>query len=153
MPADAADQSEVLADVRRMLIDAGLDEAQTVGEDAPPREVIAVSEVRSTTPATVLSGSTIAPILDEIGGCGRTATPRLELALRALTGSLTGLGESLDRIADDAEHEAIDTEALRRAADRSYEGSRPRFAWRSAAGRSSARRHYGTGKTSWVLTR
>ena len=35
MPADAADQSEVLADVRRMLIDAGLDEAQTGSARTP----------------------------------------------------------------------------------------------------------------------
>ena len=41
--------------------------------------------------------------------------------MRALIGSLTGLGESLDQMADDAEHESIDTEALRRIADRSYE--------------------------------
>jgi energy-coupling factor transporter ATP-binding protein EcfA2 len=123
MPADAADQSEVLADVRRMLIDAGLDEAQTVGEDAPPREVIAVSEGALDDTGDRLERSTIAPVLDEIGRLRADRDARLELALRALTGSLTGLGESLDRIADDTEHEAIDTEALRRAADRSYEGS------------------------------
>ena len=49
--------------------------------------------------------------------CVPIATHGSSLAPRALTGSLTGLGESLDQIADDAEHEAIDTEALRRAAD------------------------------------
>jgi hypothetical protein len=46
---------------------------------------------------------------------------RVALAARALTGSLAGLGESLDRIADDADHETIDVEALRRLADRAYE--------------------------------
>ena len=49
------------------------------------------------------------------------ADARRELAARALTGSLLGLGDSLERIADDVEHEAIDVAALRRTADRSYE--------------------------------
>jgi energy-coupling factor transporter ATP-binding protein EcfA2 len=123
MPADATDQAEVLVDVRRMLIEAGLDDAQTVGQDAPARDVIAVSEGALDPTGDRLERSAIAPVLDEIGRLRADRDARLELALRALTGSLTGLGESLDRIADDAEHEAIDTEALRRAADRSYESA------------------------------
>ncbi len=123
MPSDATDEADVLADVRRMLAEGGLDAAQSVGEDAPPRDVLAVSEGALDESGDRLERSTIAPVLDEIGRLRADREARLELALRALTGSLTGLGESLDRIADDAEHEAIDTEALRRAADRSYEGS------------------------------
>lgn len=123
MPADAADQAEVLTDVRRMLIEGGLDDAQTVGEDAPPRDVIGVSEGALDATGDRLERTAIAPVLDEIARLRADRDARLELALRALTGSLTGLGESLDRIADDAEHEAIDTEALRRAADRAYESA------------------------------
>lgn len=123
MPSDATDEADVLADVRRMLVEGGLDAAQSVGEDAPPRDVLAVSEGALDESGDRLERSTIAPVLEEIGRLRADREARLELALRALTGSLTGLGESLDRIADDAEHEAIDTEALRRAADRSYEGS------------------------------
>jgi hypothetical protein len=123
MPADTTDQAEVLADVRRLLADAGLEGVQTTNEDAPAREVITVSEGALDESGDRLDRSAIAPVLDEIQRLRADRDARLELALRALTGSLTGLGESLDLIADDAEHEAIDTEALRRAADRSYENA------------------------------
>ena len=36
-------------------------------------------------------------------------------------GSLAGLGESVERVADDLDHEAIDVDALRRVADRAFE--------------------------------
>jgi hypothetical protein len=65
--------------------------------------------------------ATIAPLLDEIARLRADREARVALAARALTGSLTGLGESLDRIADDADHETIDVEALRRLADRAYD--------------------------------
>lgn len=123
MPADAADQADVLADVLRLLSEAGLESVQTIAEDAPPREVIGVREGALADGGDRLERSAIAPVLDEIQRLRADRDARLELALRALTGSLTGLGDSLDLIADDAEHEAIDTEALRRAAERSYEGS------------------------------
>ena len=58
------------------------------------------------------------PLLDEIARLRADREARVALAARALAGSLAGLGESLDRIADDADHEAIDVEALRRIADR-----------------------------------
>ena len=64
---------------------------------------------------------TIQPVHDEIARLRAGGDARRELAARALAGSLVGLGDSLDRIADDAEHEAIDVEALRRTADRAYE--------------------------------
>lgn len=122
MPAEAADQAEVLADVRRLLTDAGLENVQAPAADAPPRAVIAVREGALDVAGDRLERNTIAPVLDEIGRLRADRQARLDLAMRALTGSLTGLGESLDHIADDAEHESIDTEALRRIADRSYEG-------------------------------
>ena len=123
MPADATDQADVLADVQRLLSEAGLEGVQTVSEDAPAREIIAVQEGALDPSGDRLERSAIAPVLDEIQRLRADRDARIELALRALTGSLTGLSESLDLIADDADHEAIDTEALRRAADRSYEGA------------------------------
>jgi energy-coupling factor transporter ATP-binding protein EcfA2 len=121
MPPDAADEADVLADVRRLLADAGLDAVQTRAEDAPPREVIAVREGALDPAGDRLQRDAIAPVLDEIATLRADREARLELAARALTGSLTGLGETLDQIADDAEHESIDVEALRRIADRAYE--------------------------------
>jgi len=122
MPAEATDQAEVLADVRGLLMDAGMEEVQASVADEPPRNVIAVREGALDIAGDRLERSTIAPVLDEISRLRADRGARLDLATRALTGSLMGLGESLDQIADDAEHESIDAEALRRIADRSYKG-------------------------------
>jgi energy-coupling factor transporter ATP-binding protein EcfA2 len=121
MPAAVTDQADVLADVRRLLAEAGLEDVQAPASDAPPRAVIAVREGALDVTADRLERATIIPVLEEIRRLRADRGARLDLATRALTGSLTGLGESLDQIADDAEHESIDTEALRRIADRSYE--------------------------------
>jgi energy-coupling factor transporter ATP-binding protein EcfA2 len=121
MPPDADDRAEVLADVRRLLAEAGLDDLLTSGHDVAPRELIAVQEGDLEAGGDRLLAGTVAPLLDEIARLRADREARVELAARALTGSLTGLGESLDRIADDADHETIDVEALRRLADRSYE--------------------------------
>jgi energy-coupling factor transporter ATP-binding protein EcfA2 len=122
MPADATDQADVLADVRRLLSEAGLERVQTATE-GQAWAIIAVREGALDESGDRLDRVVIAPVLDEIARLRADRDARIELALRALTGSLTGLGESLDQIADDADHEAIDTEALRRAADRAYEGA------------------------------
>jgi energy-coupling factor transporter ATP-binding protein EcfA2 len=121
MPAGAVDQVDILADVRRLLTEADLDRARTATDDEGPQDVVAVAEGAIDPSGTMLDLTTIDPVLDEIARLRADRQARVDLALRALRGSLGGLGESLDRIADDAEHEAIDVEALRRAADRSYE--------------------------------
>jgi len=121
MPPDAEDRADVLADVRRLLAEAGLDELLTNGRDAAPRELVSVREGDLEAGGEMLIASTIAPLLAEIARLRADRVARVALAARALTGSLAGLGESLDRIADDADHETIDVEALRRLADRSYE--------------------------------
>ena len=123
MPPDADDRAEVLADVRRLFTEAGLDGLLTHGRDATPRDLVSVREGDLDASGDRLVVSTIAPLLDEIGRLRADREARIELATRALTGSLAGLGESLDRIADDADHETIDVEALRRLADRSYENA------------------------------
>ena len=121
MPPDPDDQREVLADVRRLLAEAGLDGLLADGRDATPRDLVAVREGDLDTDGERLVAATIAPLLDEIARLRADREARVALAARALTGSLTGLGESLDRIADDADHETIDVEALRRLADRAYD--------------------------------
>ena len=123
MPPDAADQADILADVRRLLAEAGLDAVQAGGEDAPPRELIAVPEGALDADGDRLQRDAMGPVLGEIARLRADREARLELAARALTGSLAGLGESIEAIADDAEHESIDVEALRRIADRAYETS------------------------------
>ncbi len=121
MPPDAADRSDVLADVRRLLAEAGLDGLLGDGLGATPRELVAVEEGDLDAAGDRLVASTVTPLLDEIARLRADREARVELATRALTGALAGLGESLDRIADDADHETVDVEALRRLADRSYE--------------------------------
>ena len=121
MPPDASDQAEILADVRRLLTQAGLDEAQSGVDDGPAREIVTVPEGALDPAGDRLATDAIAPVLSEIARLRADRDARIALAARALTGSLTGLGESIDQIADDAEHESIDVEALRRIADRAYE--------------------------------
>lgn len=123
MPPDPADRAEVLADVRRLLADAGLDRLLAVEPGGPPRELIGVREGDLAPDGDRLVPDTIKALQDEIARLRAGTDARRELAARALSGSLVGLGESIDRIADDADHEAIDVEALRRTADRAYETS------------------------------
>jgi energy-coupling factor transporter ATP-binding protein EcfA2 len=135
MPDDAADQREVVDDIERLLGDAGLGDAiaasgldgatspETGGSASPPGgiEVLAVREGDIEPGGERLRPATIAPIAEHIGRLRADRDARLALAARALTGSLVGLGETLERVADDAEHEAIDVEALRRVAGQAYE--------------------------------
>jgi energy-coupling factor transporter ATP-binding protein EcfA2 len=121
MPPDASDRAEVLADIQRLLTEAGLRDVLATGADARPRELVAVQEGALDPAGDRLLAGSIAPVMDEIARLRSDREARVELAARALTGSLAGLVDSLDRIADDADHEAIDVEASRRIAERSYE--------------------------------
>ena len=121
MPPDADDRQEVLADVRRLFTEAGLDGLLADGREDTPHDLVAVREGDLDRDGERLVAATIAPLLEEIARLRADREARVALAARALTGSLAGLGESLDRIADDADHETIDVEALRRLADRAYE--------------------------------
>lgn len=121
MPADAADRAEVLADLRRLLVEAGLSALLAAAPGAEPRALVAVEEGALDPTGDRLLSTAITPVLGEIERLRADRAARQALAARALTGSLAGLGETLDRIADDADHEAIDVEAQRRIAERSYE--------------------------------
>ncbi|MGH2475316.1 MAG: GTPase, partial [Candidatus Limnocylindrales bacterium] len=134
MPDDAADHREVIDDVRRLLSEAALGEALESsrleqGDQAPaatdgthpPVEVLAVREGDIEPGGTRLLPGPIAPITEHITRLRADRDARVALAARALAGSLAGLGESIERIADDADHEAIDVEALRRIAGQAYE--------------------------------
>ena len=123
MPPDPADRADVLADVRRLLREAGLNDLLAASPDQPPRELLAVREGDLSPDRERLRPESIKPLHDEIARLRAGADARRELASRALAGSLLGLGDGLDRIADDVDHEAIDVEALRRTADRAYEAS------------------------------
>ncbi|HET8785603.1 MAG TPA: GTPase, partial [Candidatus Limnocylindrales bacterium] len=121
MPPDASDGADILADVRRLLVEAGLDGVRAGVGSEPTTEIVTVPEGALDPLGDRLASGAIAPVVAEIDRLRADRDARIALATRALTGSLAGLGETLDQIADDAEHESIDVEALRRIADRSYE--------------------------------
>ena len=110
MPSEAEDRAEIMADVERLMAEAGLE-----------TEVIDVREGELESDSTRLLPQTVHRLTDEIGRLRTNRDARIELAARALMGSLAGLGESVERVADDLDHEAIDVDALRRAADRAFE--------------------------------
>ena len=127
MPDDVADVEAVRGDVVRLLGDAGLgsapqpdNETDAENGDETDLQVITVREGALDAGSEQLNPAAIQPVMDEIGRLRQDRQARLDLAARALAGSLAGLGDSLDRIADDVEHEAIDVETLRRTAVQAY---------------------------------
>ena len=68
-----------------------------------------------------LAADAVAPLRARIDALGRDRDARRALAARALAGSLAGLAPLLQRVADDAEHEAIEADALRRSAQAAFE--------------------------------
>jgi energy-coupling factor transporter ATP-binding protein EcfA2 len=110
MPDEAQDRAEVMSDVERLMAEAGLE-----------TELIGVREGDLEPDGARLLPQPVRRLTDEIARLRADRDARLELATRALTGSLAGLGESVERVADDVDHEAIDIDALRRVADRAFE--------------------------------
>ncbi len=144
IPAGEVERGELLADVERLFVEAGLADAVATGTSrapgppthaAPRVELVAVEEGDVEPPTEALRAAAIAPISQRIEELQRDRTARIELAARALSGSLAGLAPLLDRIADDCEHEAIDVDALHRVANHHYE--RELVSLREELGRAS----------------
>lgn len=137
MPPEPADRREVEDDVVRLLGTAGLRvrpadgaaEQAAAGRnrgangDARADDVplLAVAEGDVDADAQSLRPDAVAPILERIAALRSDRDERRQVAARALAGSIAGLGPLIDAIADDAEHEAIDADALRRGAANRYE--------------------------------
>ena len=120
MPTDEADRRAILTDIERLFVDAGLINTMASGRDARI-ELVGVNEGDIELATESLRHAAIAPIAERIEQLRRDREARVELAARALAGSLAGLGQLLDTIADDCEHEAIDVDALLRTANHQYE--------------------------------
>ena len=139
MPPGEADQQELLADVERLFAESGLgdlfepatsprnDGTDTSGGAGgetggrPRALLVGIPEGRTIAATESLEPAAIAPVAARIAGLRESRDERVALAARALTGSLAGLGQLLDAVADDCEHEAIDVDALRRGAAHHFE--------------------------------
>jgi hypothetical protein len=124
LPADVADRREVLDDVRRLFTEAGLGggtgDAEEGGQETA-LDVIGVTEGEVEPSGEALVAAAVAPVTDRIAHLRGDRAARIDLAARALAGSLAGLGPLVDQIADDAAHEAIDAAADRRIAATYYD--------------------------------
>lgn len=121
LPPEAGDRREVLDDVGRLFAEAGLGgEAGLTGE-AGGLQVVGVTEGEVDSSVEGLAAAAIAPVAARIEHLRADRGARIELATRALEGSLAGLGPLVDEVADDAAHEAIDAAAARRIAATQYD--------------------------------
>jgi energy-coupling factor transporter ATP-binding protein EcfA2 len=114
MPDDAADRAAVLEDIDRLLAEAGI---QVEG-----LELVPVLEGSLDPSIDGLAAASVAKIRERIDALGEDRDARRELAARALAGSLAGLAPLVERVADDLEHEAIEADAVRRAAAHAFQG-------------------------------
>jgi energy-coupling factor transporter ATP-binding protein EcfA2 len=114
MPDDAADRAAVLEDIDRLLAEAGI---QVEG-----LELVPVLEGSLDPSIDGLAAASVAKIRERIDALGEDREARRELAARALAGSLAGLAPLVERVADDLEHEAIEADAVRRAAAHAFQG-------------------------------
>lgn len=116
LPDEADDRREVLDDVARLFAEAGLGGRPADEESEVALEVVGVTEGDIDPAQEALGAAAVAPVTARIAHLRADREARLELAARALAGSLAGLGPLLDQVADDAAHEAIDAAADRRLA-------------------------------------
>jgi hypothetical protein len=123
MPEAAADRVAVLDDVDRLLGEFGIDARglDPATPDAGSLQVLPIPEGALDPSIDGLTAESVGPLRARIDALGRDREARRELAARALAGSLMGLAPLLQRVADDAEHEAIEADALRRTAQSAFE--------------------------------
>ncbi len=88
----------------------------------PRVRIVAVREGALDPRTPALAGDAIKPIRDVVDDLAADRDRRRALAARALAGSIAGLAPALDTLADDAEHEAIDVDALARTARDIFRG-------------------------------
>jgi energy-coupling factor transporter ATP-binding protein EcfA2 len=122
LPPEPDDRREVLDDVERLFGEAGLASQGSDGEGGERQlEVVGVTEGEVEPAHEALVAASVEPVMARIAHLRADRDARIELAARALAGSLAGLGPLVDQIADDAAHEAIDAAAARRIAATSYD--------------------------------
>ncbi len=129
MPSNVGDQHVVVEDVVRLLGTAGFQvtpegagsrpAVRGLQDDAIP--LVAVREGDVDPSGSSILRPAVEPVLRRIAALRADRDERRAVAARALAGAIAGLGPLLDDVADDADHEAIDADALRRGAATRYE--------------------------------
>jgi GTPase SAR1 family protein len=114
LPVDEQDRASVVADARRLFLQAG---RRTEEE---PMDLIAIDEGDLDPRVNGLASEKARPLLERIARLAAEAGERRAVATRALEGALRGLAPLAHSIADDLEHEAIDADALQRIAASAY---------------------------------
>ena len=161
LPEDPEDRVLVLDDLRRLLAERHIDDVAVDGRGSAPQgeldlEIVPVAEGSIDSAGTSLEAAAVRPILDRLDGLAADRDARRALAIRALEGSLAGLGPLLDAIGDDLAHEAIDADALRRAATETFQAELGRLRDDLASGgflRAEVLRHWQTFVGADELTR
>ena len=115
LPQSAEDRDVVLVDADRLFAEHGLRQA------SGKVEVIAIDEGDLDPEVHGVSRRAIAPLTARIDTLTATSEERRRLAATALAGALRGLVPLVADVATDLEHEAVDSEALRRMAQAAYE--------------------------------
>jgi energy-coupling factor transporter ATP-binding protein EcfA2 len=116
LPASEADADSVVEDVRRLLSGAGFD---ALGE-GERLTIVPVREGDLDASGEQLGRAAVEPVLRRLAALAGDRDARRALAARALAGALAGTGPLMHAVADDLEHEAIDADAVRRAAETLY---------------------------------
>lgn len=127
MPPAENDRADVLADVERLFRGRGLGDviAGAPGVDSAPdverSSITAIAEGNVRPEAQSLEPAAIAALAARIERLRSDRQARLDLAARALAGSVSGLAPLLEQIAEDCDRETADVEALLRSADLEFE--------------------------------
>ncbi|HKY49940.1 MAG TPA: hypothetical protein VJP45_01670, partial [Candidatus Limnocylindria bacterium] len=114
VPGDGRDHEVVLADVRRLLADAGMRESDGT------LDMLSITEGQVDPSVNGLARDSVRPLIDRIEQLASEGEERRRVALDALLGAIGGLAPLAHNVADDLEHEAIDADALRRIAESAY---------------------------------
>jgi energy-coupling factor transporter ATP-binding protein EcfA2 len=114
LPVDEQDRAAVVADAKRLFVKA------STRNDEEPMDLIAIDEGDIDPLVNGLAREKARPLLERIGRLAAEVDERHVVATRALEGALRGLAPLAHSIADDLEHEAIDTDALQRIAAAAY---------------------------------
>ncbi len=117
LPPDDGSRREVIDDLTRLLASRG------VRLETGSAELIGVAEGALDPAIDGVDPRAIAPLLARVEALRRDRAARRALATRALAGAVAGLPPLAESVADDLDHEAIDSDALRRSADAAFDNS------------------------------